>query len=145
MPYRTMIGTLAALCAGLMLSATAANADTAMQKALDNGAQRLKSDEIASMFTGKTATFVAASGEKKFLVHYGSDNSIHGKLVGGGWNGEGFYGVANDDQICLSWDGQDKGRLRCLHVVVLDGVPHKFRADGSLMGRIVAWEDGRAF
>jgi len=145
MQHRKMIGTLAALGAGLMLSVMAAAAGTAMQKAMDEGADRLTSDEIANMFTGKTATFISASGEKKFLVHYGTDNSIHGKLVGGGWKGEGFYGVANDDQICLSWDGQDKGRLRCLNVVVVDGEAHKFRADGSLMGRIVAWEDGRAF
>jgi len=141
MSYRTMIGALAALT----LSATAASADTAMQEALDNGAELLKSDEIASMFTGKTATFVSASGDKKVLVHYGTDNSIHGKMVGGDWQGEGFYGVANDDQICLSWEGRDAGRLRCLNVLVIHGVAHKFRADGSLMGRIVAWEDGRAF
>ena len=116
---------------------------TAMETALANGADKLGSDEIAETMVGKTVKWVAASGDKEVLVHYGTNNTIEGRLIGGDWTGTGFYGVANDDQICLSWDGIDKGRLRCLYVLMIDGTPHKFRADGSESGALVRIEEGR--
>lgn len=136
------IGTVAA--AALVASSVAA-AETEKQKALSEGAEQLTSDQIAERFTGNTATFVSASGDKRVLVYYGEDNDIAGELVGGGWSGTGYYGVANDDSICLSWDERDEGRLRCLDVLAKDGVVQKFRPDGSRSGDIVEFEDGKTF
>jgi len=116
---------------------------TAMERAIDAGAVKLTSDEIAELMVGKTVTWVAASGEKSALIHYAEDNSIEGRMIGGTWQGTGFYGVAGDDRICLSWNKRDAGRLRCLHVLMIDGTPHKFRADGSESGALVRIEDGR--
>lgn len=65
--------------------------------------------------------------------------------IGGDWRGTGFHGVAADDRICLSWHGRDAGRLRCLHVLMIDGTPHKDRADGSESGALVRIEDGKAW
>lgn len=138
----TWIGTLAV--AALAIS-TAGAATTEKQKALSEGAEQLTSDEIVERFVGRTATFVSASGDKEVLVYYGEDNNIAGKLVGGDWTGTGYYGVANDDSICLSWDERDEGRLRCLDVLATDGVIQKYRPDGSLSGNIVAFDDGKTF
>lgn len=115
------------------------------QAALEAGAERLTSDQIAERFVGQTVTFVSASGDKTFLIHYGEDNNVAGRMVGGGWSDTGYYAVANDDSICLSWNGSDKGRLRCMTVLVVDGVVKKYKADGSLSGSIVAFETGKAF
>src|SRR6056297_1450032 len=127
------------------LPAVAAAEMTAMQMALEAGAETLGSDEIAEIIVDKTVKWVAASGDKQVLIHYGDDNTIEGRLIGGNWTGTGFYGVTTDDRICLSWDGRDAGRLRCLHVLMIEDTPHKFRADGSESGALVRIEDGRSF
>ena len=54
----------------------------------------------------------------------------------------GFHAVTDHDHICIGWDGSDLPRLRCLEVLVIDGVMHKFKADGSLSGRITELADG---
>ena len=128
-----------------VLPAFAAAEMTAMERALEAGAKTLGSDEIAETMVGKTVKWVAASSDKEVLIHYGEDNSIEGRLIGGDWTGTGFYGVTTDGRICLSWHGRDAGRLRCLHVLMIDGTPHKFRADGSESGALVRIEDGRSF
>ena len=137
----TIIGALA--FAALAASSFGAAAESAKEKALKDGAKQLTSDEIAERFTGKTLTFVTASGDKTFLVYYGHDNNIAGKMVGGKWSDTGYYGVANNDGICLSWKGSDKTRLRCFDVLVVDGVVKKYKADGSLSGSIVKFSDGK--
>ncbi len=139
----SLIGTLTIVA--LFASSFGAAAESAKEKALSEGAKQLTSNEIAERFAGKTVTFVSASGDKKVLVYYDHDNNIAGKKVGGGWSDTGFYGVADDDSICLSWIGRDKHRLRCLDVLVVDGIVHKFRADGSLSGSIVKFEEGKTF
>ncbi len=121
----------------------AANWVSAKEKALNAGAQQLTSDEIADRFAGKTVTFVSASGDKKFLIYYSRGNVIAGKMVGGTWSDTGFYGIADNNTICLSWNGSDKPRLRCMHVLLIDGVVKKFASDGSLSGSIVKFEDGK--
>lgn len=143
---------LAGLIVGAAVAAAAAAAPlpasagtTEEEAALAAGAKRLTADQIAERFVGKTVTFVSASGDKRFLIHYGEDNDVAGKMVGGGWSDTGYYAVADDDSICLSWKGSDKGRLRCMTVLVVDGVVKKYKADGSLSGRIVAFETGKAF
>ncbi len=143
--FATLMVTAALAVAVAAASPSATAGATEQQAALDAGAKRLNSDQIAERFVGKTVTFVSASGDKKFLIHYGEDNNVAGKMMGGDWSDTGYYAVANDDSICLSWNGSDKGRLRCMAVLVVDGVVKKYKADGSVMGRIVASEPGKAF
>jgi len=140
---RTLIGTLA--FAALAASSFGAAAETAKEKALGAGARQLTSDQIAERFIGTTGTWVSPSGTKKVRIYYGRNNDLHGKLVGGNWSGTGYYGVANDDSICISWAGKDKGRLRCLEVLIDDGVVKKFNVDGSLNGSYEKFEMGKAF
>ncbi len=64
-------------------------------------------------------------------------------MVGGDWSGTGYYGVANDDSICISWEGSDKGRLRCFEVLIVDDIIKKFAVDGSLNGYYENFEDGK--
>ncbi len=137
----TLIGTLA--CVALAASSFGAAAESAKEKVVKDGAKQLTSDEIAERIAGKTVTFVSASGDKKFLIYYSADNDIAGKMVGGNWSDTGFYGIADNNTICLSWNGSDKPRLRCMHVLLVDGVVKKFTADGSLSGSIVKFEDGK--
>jgi hypothetical protein len=127
----------------LVASSFGAAAETAKEKALSDGAKQFTSKEITERFAGKTVTFVTAAEDKKFLIYYSSDNDIAGKMVGGNWSDTGFYGIADNNTICLSWNGSDKPRLRCMHVLLVDGVVKKFTADGSLSGSIVKFEDGK--
>ena len=141
--------TLIGISAFVLLTAAsfgaAANWVTAKEKALNAGAQQLTSNDIAERFAGKTVTFATASGDKKFLIYYSEDNDIAGKMIDGSWSDTGFYGIADNNTICLSWNGSDKPRLRCFHVLLIDGVVKKFKADGSLSGSIVKFEDGKIF
>lgn len=140
----TLIKTLAyAVIAGFSLTVAA---ESAMEEALGNGAKQLTADEIAGRLVGNTGTWVAPSGDKKIAIHYGEDNVLTGKLLGGDWSGKGYYGIANIDSLCISWDPKDQGRLRCLDVLLVDGVVTKFNAaDGSLNGHYEKIEDGKAF
>jgi len=142
------MNTLSKPMQALVLSALAAiagsaNAETAAEHALSAGASKLSSDEIATRFVGKTVTF--ETGEKTFLVHYGANNVVSGKLVGKAWADTGYYGVTNDDRVCLSWSKSDKGRLRCWTVLVVDDVIEKFNPDGSLDGMLPRIQDGKTF
>jgi len=135
-----------AVAAVLAAGAVQADGRTEQEAALAAGAERLTADEIAERFTGNTARFAFAAGNRTVLVHYGADNRLAGRMVeGGDWVGEGFYGVADTNRICLSWEGLDAGRLRCLDVLVVDGEVRKYRADGSLMGTIAEVSAGRSF
>ncbi|CAM3396303.1 hypothetical protein [Halomonas lysinitropha] len=136
---------LSGIFAVVILASTSlsAAAETEMEEALNNGAKQLTADEIAEHFVGKTGTWVSSSGDKKIAIHYSEDNVLTGELLGGDWSGTGYYGVTNVDSICVSWSPGDKGRLRCLDVLVIDGVVTKFNAaDGSLNGFYEKFEDG---
>ena len=137
----TLIGTLA--FAALATLSVGAAAETDKEAALAKGAKQLTADQIAERFAGKTVTFESAANDKSFLVYYGEGNEVAGRMIGGDWSDVGFYGIANDDSICLSWNGRDKPRLRCMDVLVVDGVVQKFKADGSLSGSIVKFEEGK--
>jgi hypothetical protein len=52
----------------LAASSIDAKAETAREKAMNAGAEQLKSEEIAELIVGKTVT--ARSGEKTFYFHY---------------------------------------------------------------------------
>jgi len=122
--------------------AMAAQAGSDLEDALAAGAERLTSDDIVDRFIGKTAIFVADQTGDRYLVYYGENNELAGGKAGGDTSNVGFQAVNDRDQMCLGWDGRDLPRLRCLDVVLIDGVVHKFKADGSLSGRIVEFRDG---
>ena len=68
--------------------ATAALADTQMEKALADGAKRMTADEIVERLAGKTVTFELASTGDKFLVFYDGANGTLLKKVGSNSVGE---------------------------------------------------------
>lgn len=139
----TIIGIFTALA--LMGTTADVSAESALEKTLANGAKRLTADEIADQFVGKTGTWVSPSGDKKIAIYYGENNDLHAEKLGGGWTGEGYYAIANTDDICISWNGSDKGRLRCLDVLVVGGVVTKFNVDGSLNGTYDSFVGGKTF
>ena len=118
--------------------------ETDKEKALKDGAHQLTADEIAERFANKTATFVPPSGDKEFLIYYGKESELAGKQVGGDWSATGYYGISDDNTICLSWQS-DKGRLACRSVLVKDGDIKKYKVDGSLLGSITKLEEGKTF
>lgn len=138
----TIVGTFAALT--LMASSGLATAGSALEQALADGAKRLTAEQIAERFVGKTGTWVSASGDRKMLIYYGKDNDLHATPVGGDGKATGYYGITNTDRICVSWEGRDEGRLRCLDVLLVDGTVTKFNADGSLNGTYAEFAEGNA-
>ena len=127
----------------LAVSSFAAAAGSDREAALAKGAKQLTAEEIAERFAGKTLTFASASGDKRFQIYYSRGNEAVGKKIGGGWSDSGFYAVADNDTICLSWANRDKPRMRCMHVLLVNGVLQKFKADGSLSGSIEKLEEGK--
>lgn len=83
------------------------------------------------------------SGDK-FLLYYSPDNQIIGGRVDSQERNKGFMAVNDRDQICLGWEGSDLPRIRCVDIVLMDGVVHKFRADGSLSGKVIRFDDGNS-
>lgn len=138
-----LFGTLAFVVLATPSSGSAAG--TELEEALAGGAKKLSADEIAERFVGKTGTWTSPSGDKTIRIHYGEDNDLTGKMVGADWSGTGYYGIANIDKICVSWEPKDQGRLRCLDVLVVDGTVKKFNADGSLNGSYANFEPGKSF
>ena len=141
-------GTKAISClAGLALlvPASVAHAGSALEAAVAKGANRLTADQISKRFIGRTGIWLSADGKKQIAIYYGANNDLHAKKVGGGWTGNGFYGVTDSNRICIAWKGRDKGRLRCLDVLVVKGVVTKFNADGSLNGTYKSIEAGKNF
>lgn len=136
-PLPALIGMLAT--AGL---ATAALADTQMEKALADGAKRMTADEIAERLAGKTVTFENASSGDKFLVFYDGANGTLLKKVGSDTVSEGFYAVSLADHICVGAKTNEPIRLRCVNVLLIDGKMHKFELDGSLRGRVIEEDEG---
>lgn len=141
--FRTTLISLisAAALAGL---ASSAQAGSEFEKAMADGAKKLTGEEIAERIKGKTLTFVAASTGDKYLVYYGEMNEIAGRKVGASGTNTGFHAITDRDQVCLGWEGRDLPKLRCVDVVLIDGVMHKFKADGTLSGYISEVADGNA-
>lgn len=136
-PFPALIGTVA--LAGL---ATAAHAETDMEKALADGAQRMTSDQIAERLAGKTVTFENASTGGTALVYYDGSNGMLIKPEGADDAAEGFYATTLSDRICFGLRGDEPMRLRCVHVLLIDDMMHKFEVDGSLRGRVIEEADG---
>ena len=132
-----LIGTLA--LAVLASSSAGAVAQTAREKALNAGAKQLSSSEIADLVVGKTVT--AKSGKKRFLFHYSHQNVLSGKLIGGGWSDTGYYGITDDNRMCVSIS-KDKGRLRCLTLLVRDGAVKKYNTKGAMTFELLGFKKG---
>jgi hypothetical protein len=129
----------AALVLGL---AGPALAGSQLEDALANGGTQLSADQIAERIVGKTVA--AALGEKRFLFHYSADNVLSGQLVGGGWSDAGYYGITDDNRVCLSMT-KDKGRLRCLTLIEQDGHLRKYNAAGKATFELLEFRDGKIF
>jgi hypothetical protein len=126
----------------LAVSSVGAAAETAREKVVNAGATKVTSEEIADLIVGKTVT--AVSGKKRFLFHYSADNVLSGKLIGGGWSDTGYYGITDDDRVCLSVS-KDKGRLRCLTLLRLNGTVRKYNANGDMTFELLDFRQGKAF
>lgn len=124
----------------LAVSSVGVAAETARDKALNAGATALTSQQIADRIVGKTVT--AMKGKKRFLFHYSANNVISGKLIGGGWSDKGYYGITDDNRVCLSMSKSDKGRLRCMSLLVQDGAVRKYSVDGRMTFELLKFQDG---
>jgi hypothetical protein len=131
------IGALALLV--VSISSHAANAATDEEKARSAGARQLTSEEIANLIVAKTVT--AKSGEKRFLFYYSEDNVLSGKLIGGDWSDTGYYGITDDNRVCLSMT-KDKGRLRCLTLLEQNGVVKKYNVNGKMTFELLDFTEG---
>lgn len=142
--FEIMMKLLSALIGVLAMVgfATAALADTQMEKALADGAKRMTADEIVERLAGKTVTFELASTGDKFLVFYDGANGTLLKKVGSNSVGEGFYATSLADHICLGMKTDKPIRLRCVTVLLIDDKMHKYELDGSLRGRVIEETEG---
>ena len=114
-------------------------AESARQTAINAGATQLTSEEIEALIVGNTVK--AKSGEKVFYFYYSEDNVLSGKLIGGDWSGTGYYGITDDDRVCLSMS-KDKGRLRCLSLLRLDGAVRKYNVTGDMTFELLEFQEG---
>lgn len=139
-----MMKTFTALGAMLAIAgfATAALAETAMEQALAKGGKALTADEIGERLADKTVTFAPAGSDDRFLVYYDGGNGFRMKKVGSDKVAEGFYAVSVADHLCLGMSGGAPMRLRCVNVLLIDGLMHKFELDGSLRGHVIEEADG---
>lgn len=130
---------------GILVSAglaTAAVAESDMERALTNGAKTMTADEIAERLAGKTVTFERASTGDKVLVYYDKANGMLIKKVGSDDVFEGFYAVSLANHVCFGAKGNKPIRLRCVNVLLINDLMHKFELDGSLRGRVVKEIEG---
>lgn len=123
----------------LSIPAINAVAGTEQEEAINSGAERLTSEEIADLLVGKTVT--AKSGEKKFYFYYSEDNVLSGKLIGGDWSDTGYYGITDDDRVCVSIT-KDKGRLRCLTVLRMGSSVRKYNVNGKMTFELLEFREG---
>lgn len=141
MSFRSMA--VAGLAALLVLVAMATPqvvfAESDQQSAINAGATLLTSEEIEALIVGNTVK--AKSGDKVFYFYYSEDNVLSGKLVGGGWSDSGYYGITDDDRVCLSMT-KDKGRLRCLTLMKLEGEVKKYNVDGKMTFELLEFQSG---
>lgn len=132
---------LAGALAMTVLSAVSAAASE-MEDALAKGAVRLTAEQISERLADKTVTFENATSGAKALVYYDGSNGIRLKPLGSNKMLKGFYATDLADHVCFGVYGNAPMRLRCVHVLLIDGVMHKFELDGSLRGRIIDQTDG---
>ena len=115
------------------------SADNTMKAAEKTGATRLTAEDIEVLLVGNTVK--AKSGEKVFNFYYSEDNVLSGKMIGGDWSDTGYYGITDDDRICLSMSN-DKGRLRCLTLMKSNEVIKKYTVDGKMTFELLEIQSG---
>lgn len=136
---------LGAMTIGLLLAgglAAQTTGGTAMERALADGATRMTSDAIAERLAGKTVTFENATSGKRALVYYDGENGTELRLLDTGDTFEGFYATTLDDRICVGAWSDEPMRVRCVYVLLIDNIMHKYEMDGSLRGRVIEEVDG---
>ena len=126
----------------MLVFATAAQAGSDLKAALKSGAVRLTSEQIAKQIVGKTVT--VALGKKRFLFHYSKDNVLSGRLIGGNWSDSGYYGITDDNRVCLSMT-KDKGRLRCMTLLKQNGTIRKYNTAGKATFTLLEFSNGKTF
>ena len=124
--------------------ASIAQAGSDIENALANGGTKLTGSELADRLKGNTVTFVSSATGDKYLVYYGEMNDAASRKVGGASSTTGIYAITDRDHVCLGWEGSDLPKLRCVDVVLIDGVMHKYKPDGSLSGHVSEVADGKA-
>jgi hypothetical protein len=127
-----LVGAVAFFCVSSM-SAEASQ----LEDALNNGATKLTAEEINDRLADKTVTFENLNTGAKALVYYDGRNGTILKIFGSDQILEGFYATDLADHVCVGVHGDKPMRLRCVDVLLIDGVMHKFELDGSLRGRII--------
>ncbi len=121
----------------VVLAGNTAFAQSDLEIALDNGAERLNADQIAELLIGNIVT--ATSGEKTFRFFYDSNNVVSGELTNGGWNGVGAFAITDTDKVCVSM-AADKGRYRCVTMLRDGDSVQKFNADGKRTFELQSFE-----
>ncbi|WP_027255834.1 hypothetical protein [Leisingera aquimarina] len=121
----------------IALAGGSALAGTDLDAALQNGGERLNSDQIAELLIGHVVT--ARSGDKMFRFYYDPSNVVSGELTNGGWKGVGAYAITDTDHVCVSM-AADKGRYRCLTAVRHGDVIQKFNASGKMTFELIDFE-----
>jgi len=114
-------------------------AGSELQDAMKAGATQLSAKEIAELVVGKTVK--AKSGQKTFMFHYSADNVLAGKLVGGNWSGSGYYGITDNNRVCVSMK-KDKGHLRCMKVLKQGSAIRKYDVTGKMVFELLEFQDG---
>ena len=127
----------AAASLALVLTVSAASAETELDKTLSSGGKQLTSGQLAELLIGHIVT--ARSGDKTFRFFYDPDNVITGELTNGGWKGSGAFAITDTDQVCISM-AADMGRYRCLTVVRHGDVIRKFDASGKMTFELLGFE-----
>jgi hypothetical protein len=131
--------------AALSFSHAIAGGETDYSAAIEAGGQTLSADQIVEFFVGKTGHFHDGDSEGQMLISYGDDNVLAAKEVGGDGTRVGLFAVTDRGNICIGWENRDLPRLRCMDVLLVDGVVHKYNSDGSLSGSYPEFEEGKSF
>lgn len=140
--YITM---LAVSLAAVGLSLASAGTETDHSAALKAGAEKLSTEQIVATFVGKTGHYQDGDSDRQMLISYGDDNVLAAKEVGGDGMRIGLFAVTDRDNLCIGWENRDLPRLRCMDVLLVDGVVHKYNSDGSLGGSFPKFEEGKSF
>lgn len=122
--------------------ASASAGQTEIEQAIAKGGRHMTAAEITERLADKTVTFVNATSGAEVRVYYDGHNGFLLRAAGKDETLEGFYATDLADHICVGVRTAAPMRLRCVDVVLIDGIMHKFELDGSLRGRVVVEDPG---
>lgn len=113
-----------------------------IEQATANGGSHMTASEITERLANKTVTFINANSGAAARIYYDGQNGFLLRAAGKDETLEGFYATDLADHICFGIRTDKPMLLRCVDVVLIDDVMHKFELDGSLRGRVVVEEPG---